>query len=266
MKNKRLIVLVGIFILVLSVFLVKVFILDKEDVIKQNSVIKEVIDEDEVEFELIEDEKSVFGFIDDVDLSESYLRDPFGSPSSVEEEFIDRENSFINKINLMVSAMELEKLKATSATGEETEGDNSVPLNDNEVDITPIIEKFSSKYSIEKELIAAIIQHESSFEINAQSKNVNGTVDRGLMQLNSDTAPWLAKEIGLEYKEGIEFDPEVNIEMGAFYLRHLTDILNDQDFIITAYNKGPKGAYDYKLTNGNYSSEYSKTVRSLITK
>jgi hypothetical protein len=267
MNNKRLIILVSTFLVLLLAYVVQLFFLKDSN----ESVIK-TLDKEDIEevIEVDKEEESIFGYIEEIDLEED-IRDPFGYPESSKDEFDVREKDFINKINLLVSSMELENIKSQQSTEDSVDVVSDVDvvnvissddLVKNEID--SIIEKNSTKYSIDAKLISAIIQQESSFKSTVENINTNSTVSRGLMQLNSETAPWIAKELGLEYKEGMEFDPETNIEMGTFYLSHLKAILDDRDFILTAYSRGPKGAYDYKLNNGTYSSEYSKSIVSLI--
>lgn len=122
-----------------------------------------------------------------------------------------------------------------------------------------LIAKYSKKYDIPTALLKAVIQQESGFNAKAVGVNTNGTVDRGLMQLNSNTAPGLAAQLGWDYKVGIEFVPRKAIEMGAYYLSTLY-VEGDIERTLTSYNRGSAGAKKYKATNGTYSTEYSRGV------
>lgn len=190
-------------------------------------------------------------------LSTIYIENPYEDPESTE----------IKKKELIEKAIFAFYNKDAIREGNTLNPNNTVPIvedSDNSTDITPIIENFSSKYSIDKELIAAVIEHESSFEINAEYENANGSIDRGLMQLNSGTVPWLAEETNHVYKEGIEFDPLINIELGTYYLNYLKSINSDLHYILTAYNKGPTGATEWYEKNGTFESDYSKHILSLL--
>jgi hypothetical protein len=51
--------------------------------------------------------------------------------------------------------------------------------------IAKSVAKWSKEYSIRPELVCAMIEYESEYQIRCTSHNGNGTSDRGLMQLNS---------------------------------------------------------------------------------
>lgn len=127
----------------------------------------------------------------------------------------------------------------------------------------------SNKYGIDPQWAKAIIQAESNYDQNAINENkdtlgVVTSVDKGLMQINSKTAPWIAKKLELPYTEDMELGPKINIEMGIFYLNYLKNISSDLDFIFTAYNRGPSGANNYKEQNGTYVSDYSTKIKQLL--
>jgi len=98
------------------------------------------------------------------------------------------------------------------------------------------IDKYADKFSLEPELLAAIIYVESRF--NNSSKSNKGAL--GLMQLMPSTAFWIAEELG--YKnfslEDLE-NPELNIKFGSWYFAYLREKF-DNNLIksIAAYNAG----------------------------
>lgn len=137
-------------------------------------------------------------------------------------------------------------------------------------ELTPLITPIALKHNIEPTWLLAVIKKEGKFDTNQVNENIedNGkleSVDRGLMQINSKTAPWLATKLGLKYSEGMEFNTETNLEMGAFYLSYLKNISPELDFIFTAYNRGPSGANTYKANNGTYETPYSKDIKALLS-
>ena len=88
------------------------------------------------------------------------------------------------------------------------------------------------RYSIPPALLFAIIHAESSF--NPRAVSHKGAV--GLMQLMPSTARWMAP--GISRKQ--LFNPALNIELGARYLRYLANRYNgDARKILAAWNAGP---------------------------
>lgn len=98
------------------------------------------------------------------------------------------------------------------------------------------IEKYSKKFKIEEELLAALIYVESRF--NNSSESNKGAV--GLMQIMPSTALWIADELGhhdFELKDLTK--PEINIKFGSWYFAYLYQKF-DGNLIktIAAYNAG----------------------------
>jgi soluble lytic murein transglycosylase-like protein len=102
--------------------------------------------------------------------------------------------------------------------------------------IATTIDRVGSKYRIEPEMLLAIIHTESAFRSDAVSSK--GAV--GLMQLLPSTAEEVAREIDLEWTgEEVLRDPEVNIELGSYYLSKLRDRFDSMEAAVVAYNEGP---------------------------
>jgi peptidoglycan hydrolase CwlO-like protein len=186
---------------------------------------------------------------------------------------------------LKTAQFERLKIEQAERLKNASDGDKSLkhgqPLLDNNVDITidkdfiheeirsdvkvgkeeifQIVNKVSEKYGIPEKLILGVIQGESNFNNNAVNLNTNGTTDRGIMQLNSSTAPWLANRLGIDYKVGIEFIPEFAIEMGTLYL---SDHYNEFDLhkTLSSYNRGPGGANKWHSEKGTYVTPYSNKI------
>lgn len=129
-----------------------------------------------------------------------------------------------------------------------------------------LIEQASKEFGIEQSWITAVIEQESRFDEKAINVNTDGTIDRGLMQINSKTVLEITKKLGLTYTEGMEFDPAINIRMGTFYLKENMKQNPDIHYIFTAYNKGPTGAAEWFEDKGTYASEYSTSVIEKIKK
>lgn len=102
-----------------------------------------------------------------------------------------------------------------------------------QVDISPLIEKYATKYDLDPWLVRGVIQVESNFHPGAMSPVGAG----GLMQLMPGTASYLGCQD--------RFDPEQNIAAGARYLRMMLDRFGDTDLMIAAYNAGPGNVERY---------------------
>lgn len=102
--------------------------------------------------------------------------------------------------------------------------------------IASSIHRVSNKYRLDPEMILAIIHTESRFRTDAVSHK--GAI--GLMQLLPSTAEAVAREIDLEWMGEQQLrDPEVNIELGTYYLSKLRDRFNSLESAVMAYNEGP---------------------------
>lgn len=118
----------------------------------------------------------------------------------------------------------------------------------------PLIQEAARDYSINEDLIQAIIRVESNFDPDAVShKNC-----KGLMQLHPDTAA----------RFGVKniFDPAENIRGGVEYLSYLIELFNsDLDLVLAAYNAGENAVKRYQgIPPYQETISYVKKVRSLF--
>jgi soluble lytic murein transglycosylase len=85
-------------------------------------------------------------------------------------------------------------------------------------------------------LLYGLIRQESRFVSSARS----GVGASGLMQLMPATARWTARQVGLPYTPAMINDHEVNLHLGAAYLKRVLDDLDGSLAMATAaYNAGP---------------------------
>lgn len=110
---------------------------------------------------------------------------------------------------------------------------NKVPVKIANEQLQPIIKEASEKYNIPQSLIAAVIKHESNFNMNA----VSSAGARGLMQL----MPATARGLGVQDIH----DPRENIMGGTKYLRQMLDCFGTVELALAAYNAGPGNVNKY---------------------
>jgi len=93
------------------------------------------------------------------------------------------------------------------------------------------------EYEIDPLLVLAMIREESRF--NSWNESVAGA--RGLMQIIFSTGEWIAQKLNLEdFNDDMLFDPEINIDLGCWYINYLKErFLDDFILIISGYNAGP---------------------------
>jgi soluble lytic murein transglycosylase len=98
------------------------------------------------------------------------------------------------------------------------------------------LRRTARQVGLEPALMFGLIRQESRFITDARS-HVGAS---GLMQLMPATAQWTARKIGLDYSRSMINDPDVNLRLGASYLRFvLDDFQGSQALATAAYNAGP---------------------------
>ena len=103
----------------------------------------------------------------------------------------------------------------------------------------------SQKYQIHPHVLWAIAAQESRFHAGAIGKNSNGTLDIGVMQINSS---WLPKLQRMNISKIDLFDPCTNIDVGAWILAHNISQYGYNWTAIGAYNaRSPHKRQRYAL-------------------
>ena len=127
-----------------------------------------------------------------------------------------------------------------------------------------LVEKYSGKYDVDRNLVFAVIKTESNFDPNARS-DVGA---RGLMQLMEDTYEWVGyrMEDKRELTYDNMYDPEYNIEYGTYLLRLLYEEYGDNETALAAYHTG-RGNVNKWLEDKNFSADGVKldTIPSAAT-
>lgn len=149
----------------------------------------------------------------------------------------------------------LEKYADELQSGQDDEKDKA------QNEIHAVVETEANKAGVDKHLVLAIIQASSNF--NPQITLTENRVEyRGLMGINPEVAPWFAEKVGLEYKDGMEYDIENNIKMGVFYLSHLKANNSNVHHMLSSFHYGPEGAEE--IMDDKYESAFSRRVMNAL--
>jgi hypothetical protein len=126
----------------------------------------------------------------------------------------------------------------------------------------------ASEHSIPFALAFAIAYEESRFKPRATHVNKNGSVDRGLFQLNSG--------VHLDIELARFFDPDVNAKRGLRYLRSCLEETGSVAAGIAAYNAGlgrvdarnvtPRSTVEYVGRVFEYRDEIEEMFRETVSK
>ena len=117
-----------------------------------------------------------------------------------------------------------------------------------------IIMEVAAEAEMDPYFIAAVIRTESNFM--PQAVSTSGAV--GLMQLMPKTAEWMANEIEVVIPDDQEalYDPNLNIQLGTFYLKHLLNKYeNNTALALAAYNSG-MGRVKEWISQGVWDGSY----------
>ena len=112
------------------------------------------------------------------------------------------------------------------------------------------ITKYANEYSLDKYLVASIINEESSFKKNA----VSSKGAKGLMQIQDETGRFIAQSLNEEYNENTLFNPQTNIRYGCWYLNYLRKKFPYKVVYLSAYNAG-EGNVNLWLKDKNTSDD-----------
>ena len=117
----------------------------------------------------------------------------------------------------------------------------------------PIIERWARRYGVSPDMVAAVLECESSGRVRAVSES--GAL--GLMQLMPKTAGAMAKELGLKEPSGRDlFDPGLNIRLGSYYLSKLWKRFGgERMLVVAAYHAGPTNIDEWRKQRKYASTE-----------
>lgn len=118
---------------------------------------------------------------------------------------------------------------------------------------------YAAQYEIDPYVLAGLIRQESEFSPRVVSR-ANA---HGLAQIMPATGRDLARRLGIKgYSQRMLFDPNVNVRMGAYYLRNLVSSLGGRlDQALASYNAG-KSRVTQWLERGQYrdTAEFVESI------
>jgi soluble lytic murein transglycosylase len=121
------------------------------------------------------------------------------------------------------------------------------------------LERYAKQYDLDPFLLAALARQESEFNPKAIS-NANA---RGLTQILPSTGRELSRRLGLPaYSTARLFQPQVNLQLGSYYLKTVVDNLGGRwEAALAAYNAGLSRAKEWS-TWGEFreAAEFVETV------
>jgi soluble lytic murein transglycosylase-like protein len=113
-------------------------------------------------------------------------------------------------------------------------------------------------YNVPPRLLQSIAHVESGYRIDATNTNKNGTVDIGVMQINSTWLPELAK-FGIQRQH--LFEPCTNIHVGAWILAQEVARYGYSWEAIGAYNAGPYTSKNRQRKLTQYRSYATRVLK-----
>lgn len=169
-------------------------------------------------------------------LNEACQMKPTSHAAAIQDEI---RKSHANEL-LMASGQQTENISAFNGDGEfpryiaQYLKKRNKKLNSEK--FTQTLLSISQTHAYDPIFLLAVIQTESSFNFNA----VGGVGEIGLMQLKPDTAEWISKKQGIEWRGAQALkDPEYNIQLGAYYFKYLRNSVDAKSLkYVNAYNLG----------------------------
>lgn len=156
------------------------------------------------------------------------------NPSTTQEAAIYKQYSNIRLIDWYLSNNKINRITAIQK-------ETKFPI-----EIVNKIVEASNKYHFEDEVIVGLIQMESEYDVNATNFN-DDSVDMGLLQINSNTLPWLAAKINKPNAD--PYNPIDAIELGSWYLSYLRSQCDGALYCALArYNGDSTGRYQQEAT------------------
>ena len=113
----------------------------------------------------------------------------------------------------------------------------------------------------------AAVETGETYRFDVVNYNNNGTVDKGLFQINDVTKPYIIDILnyeGIYFDNYSRFNPKFNIIGGLAWIEHLKEEHSlDGHALFSSYNRGIGGANQYYNINNTYKTNYSRNVKEV---
>jgi len=122
------------------------------------------------------------------------------------------------------------------------------------------LERYSKQQRLDPFFLAALIRQESEFD--AKATNARSSA-RGLAQILPSTGRELSRRLQLKpYSTARLYQPTVNMQLGAYYLRSMAEKLDGRwEAVLAAYNAGPSRAAQWlKWADYREPAEFMETI------
>ena len=120
-----------------------------------------------------------------------------------------------------------------------------------------VLDAAAHQWDLDEAFVYGIIRQESRFLASARSP----VGAMGLMQLMPGTARWIARQIPVRpFRPDMLVRPDVNLNMGTYYLHRVMEALGDPMLAATAYNAGPGRARRWRDAKPLEGAIYAETI------
>lgn len=127
------------------------------------------------------------------------------------------------------------------------------------------LEQYCGEYSLDPYFVAALIRQESEFNTRA----VSYAKALGLTQVMPSTGRYLSRKLNISrFQTALLFEPDINLRIGAYYIRALLDGLQgSEEAALASYNAG-KSRVNNWLTWSNYRepAEFVESIPFIQTR
>lgn len=117
-------------------------------------------------------------------------------------------------------------------------------------------QKAGKKYNVDPYMLLSIAEVESNFDASAITRNKNGTVDIGIMQINECWFSQLKKHTPNPRKSLLSY--EYNIDIGAWVLAQCISRFGDSWKAVDCYNKGTRDPRENSYYNHKVWKKYKQ--------
>lgn len=120
-----------------------------------------------------------------------------------------------------------------------------------------LIAKYAAQHGLDQKLIRAVIWRESRFKPNCRGNR--GEI--GLMQVTENAAKeWAEAENIADFKKNDLFNPETNIQVGAWYLKRSvlrwSNKTNPLPYALAEYNAGRSNTVRWAISDGGDANKF----------